>query len=207
MSPGRLHALVDGVVAIAITLLVLDLPHPRGSEDLARDLLDEWPAYIAYAVSFATVGVVWIEHTGMMSAVRHVNRRFIERTLVFLFFVSIVPWPTSLAAEYVREGGAQARTATLLFAGTMTLMGLGVTLGWRYLAANEDLVVEPARSALPAAARRSLLGTLAYVPALVLALLLPLAALVVTGAIAAYFALSHTAVPGLAQATVPDDTD
>lgn len=91
MGPGRLDALIDGVFAIAVTLLVLDLPRPEHSEQLARDLLDRWPSYVAYVVSFATIGLVWIEHHGMMSAVRCINRRFLERSLVLLFFVSVVP--------------------------------------------------------------------------------------------------------------------
>jgi len=90
MPPGRLHALVDGVFAIAITLLVLDLRRPEGSKHLAHDLLHSWPSYVAYLVTFATVGIVWIEHSGMMRAVQQVNRRFIERTLVLLFFVARV---------------------------------------------------------------------------------------------------------------------
>ena len=206
MSPGRLHALIDGVFAIAITLLVLDLPRPAGSDQLARDLLHNWPSYAAYAVSFATVGIVWIEHTGMMSAVRSVNRRFIERTLVLLFFVSVVPWPTALAADYARDGGAQARTAALLYAATLMLMGVAVTLGWRYLVSHDELVAEPVRTVLPAGARRSLLGTLAYVPALLLALVSPAASFGLAALIAVYFACSRTAVPGLMRDHAADST-
>jgi len=67
---------------------VLDLPRPEHSAQLAHDLLQRWPGCIAYLVSFVTVGLIWIEHHGMMSAVRFVNRRFLECTLVLLCFVA-----------------------------------------------------------------------------------------------------------------------
>ena len=75
MGPGRLHALIDGVFAIAVTLLVLDLPKPPGSARFVHRLLEAWPSYAAYVVSFATIALIWVEHHGMMSAVRFVNRR------------------------------------------------------------------------------------------------------------------------------------
>jgi len=158
VGTGRLHGLVDGVFAIAVTLLVLDLPRPAGSSNLARDLWHSWPSYAAYLTSFLTVGIVWIEHVGMLSAVRAVNRRFLERVLLFLLFVSVIPWPTALAAQYVTKGAEQARTVAVLYAGIMLLMGLSFTLSWRFLARNPELVAEPARAAFPAGARRALLG-------------------------------------------------
>ena len=196
MGPGRLHGLIDGVFAIAMTLLVLDLPQPD-TKHLAHDLLHDWPTYVAYLVSFATVGLLWIEHHGMMSAVRSINRRFLERTLVLLLFVSVIPWPTALAAQYARSGGANERTAAALYAGTMLLMGLSFTLGWRYLAANEQLVAQPARAAFPAGSRRALIGALVYVPALALAAVSPLASFAVDALVAIYFAVSRSEVPGL----------
>lgn len=197
MGPGRLHALIDGVFAIAVTLLVLDLPRPGSSARLAHDLLQRWPAYVAYLVSFVTVGILWIEHHGMMSAVRYVNRRFIERTLMFLLFVSIIPWPTALAAQYAQQGGAGARTAAVLYAATMLLMGLSFAFGWRYLATHDELVSEPARAAFPAGARRALLGGLIYVAAILLALLSPIASFALDALVAIYFAASRSEVPGL----------
>ena len=197
MGPGRLYALIDGVFAIAVTLLVLDLPRPGSSAHLAHDLLQRWPAYVAYLVSFVTVGILWIEHHGMMSAVRYVNRRFLERTLVFLLFVSIIPWPTALAAQYAKQGGAGARTAAVLYAMSMMLMGLSFALGWRYLAAHDELVAEPARAAFPAATRRALLGGLVYIPAVLLALASPIASFALDALVAIYFAASRSEVPGL----------
>ena len=197
VGPARLHGLIDGVFAIAITLLVLDLPRPEGAENLARDLLHDWPSYVAYVVSFVTVGIVWIEHHGMMSAVERINRRFLERTLLLLLFVSLVPWPTALAAEYAREGGGAATTAAVLYLLTLMCMGLAFTLSWRYLAGHPELVAARARPAFAAGARRSLLGSLVYLPAILLAFLSPLAALGIAAAVAAYFAASATDVPGL----------
>jgi uncharacterized membrane protein len=197
MGPGRLHALIDGVFAIAVTLLVLDLPQLPGSENFVHRLLAGWPSYLAYLISFATIGIVWIEHQGMMSAVRFVNRRFLERTLLFLLFVSIIPWPTALAAEHIRQGGSSARAVAVLYAATMMLMGLSIASSWRYLAKHEQLIAEPARAAMPAGGRRALLGALAYIPAIGLAFPTPALSLALDGAIAIYFAVSRSEVPGL----------
>jgi len=131
MGPGRLQALVDGVFAIALTLLVLDLPRPAHSTRLAHDLLQQWPTYVAYLVSFVTLGILWIEHHGMMGAVRSIDRRFLERTLAFLLFISVIPWPTALAADYARQGTADARAAAILYAVTMLMMGVTFAWGWR----------------------------------------------------------------------------
>jgi uncharacterized membrane protein len=196
VGPGRLHALIDGIFAIAMTLLVLDLPKPQGSAHLTRDLVHAWPSYAAYLVSFATVGVVWIEHHGMMGAVRRIDRRLLERTLVFLLFVSVIPWPTALAASYARAG-SQARPAAVLYAGTMMLMGLSFAWCWRYLTTHPDLVAEPARRAFPAGTRRALLGGAVYVVAIAVATVSPPASFAVDGAVAVYFALSRSEVPGL----------
>ena len=196
VTPVRLHALIDGVFAIAITLLVLDLPKPAGSERLAHDLLHAWPSYAAYLVAFVTVGIVWIEHHGMMSAVRVINRRFLERSLLFLLFVSLIPWPTALAAEYATEN-AQARTAALVFATLMLCMGLSFTLSWRYLERHPELVAEAARPAIHAGTRRAAAGGLIYLVAIAAALISPLASFGIDAAIAVYFAISSTDVPGL----------
>jgi uncharacterized membrane protein len=207
MGPGRLHALIDGVFAIAVTLLVLDLPQLPGSVRFVHRLLAEWPTYAAYLVSFGSIAIIWIEHHGMMSAVRFVNRRFIERTLMFLLFVSIIPWPTSLAAEHASHGGTPARVVALLYAITMMLMGLAMALSWRYLANHLDLVTEPARPAIPAGARRALLGALAYLPAIILAVIAPAVSFVLDAAVAIYFAASKTEVPGLLYHAAIDHAD
>ncbi len=198
MGPSRLHGLIDGVFAIAMTLLVLDLPRPHASPRLAHDLLRQWPSYAAYLVSFGTVGILWIEHHGMMAAVERINRRLLERTLLFLLFVSVVPWPTAIAAEYV-DRGSQARSAAVLYAAVMLLMGLSFGLGWRYLAKHPELVAESARPALRAGTLRALAGGLVYVVAIALAFVNPEASFALDALIALFFAASKSRVPALIQ--------
>jgi uncharacterized membrane protein len=196
VGPGRLNALIDGVFAIAITLLVLDLPKPLHSNRLAHDLLQQWPTYVAYLVSFVTIGVLWIEHHGMMSAVRRINRRFLERTLLFLLFVSIIPWPTSIAAEYAQHA-SQARLAAVLYTATMLGMAVTFALGWRYLEGHPELVAEPARAAFTAGVRRALLGVLVYVLAIAVAFVSPAASFAIDALVAIFYAVSSSDVPGL----------
>jgi TMEM175 potassium channel family protein len=141
------------------------------------------------------IGLIWIEHHGLSTAIERVNRRLLELTLAFLLFVSVIPWPTALAAEHLREGGEAARTVAILFAGAMGLMGVSITLLWRYLTAHPELIAPAARGALPAAARRSLAGSLAYLAAIAAATISACASIAVSAAIALYFALSRTSVP------------
>jgi uncharacterized membrane protein len=196
VRPERLGALTDGIVAIAITLLVLDLPKPVSSAHLVHELLAQWPSYTAYLVSFLTVGIVWIEHHGLMGAVRLVNRRLLELSLLFLLFVSVIPWPTALAAEHGRAGGSAAEAVAVLYAATMMGMGFSITLIWRYLSAHPELVLPAAAPpALAHATRRSLIGALAYVPAIALAFISPLPSSAIDAAI--YFAVSQSDVSGL----------
>ena len=209
MGPARLHALIDGVFAIALTLLVLDLPKPAGSGALLHDLLHQWPSYVAYLVSFVTLGILWIEHLGMMSAVSSIDRRFLERTLVFLLFISIIPWPTALAADYALHAPAGARAVAVLYAATMLMMGISFAWGWRDLFKHPELVVEPARPAFAAGTRRALLGGLVYLVAIAVAFLSPLASFAIDAVVAGFFAATKSEVPGLivrsASAGLPRD--
>ena len=202
MGTARLNALVDGVFAIAITLLVLELPHPQVERgDLAAALLHDWPSYAAYLVAFVTVGLIWIEHHGVAAAIVRINRRLLERSLLFLLTVSLIPWPTALAAEHWPDGGADATTVAILFAATMLAMGLSITLVWRYLVAHPELLAPTAHPALVGAARRALLGSLVYIVAIGIAFPSPSASFAVDALIAVYFAISRTKVPVLLQTT------
>ncbi len=140
---GRLEAFSDGVFAIAITLLVLDLKVPRDAElhgSLAMALLRQWPIFLAYLTSFATILVMWVNHHVMFRRIRRVDSPFLFLNGLLLLFVTFVPFPTSLVAEYFRAGGESARTAGLIFSGTYVFIAIAYNLLWRYASAGKRLL-------------------------------------------------------------------
>jgi uncharacterized membrane protein len=131
MSLGRLEAFSDGVFAIAITLLVLEIPVPTVAPGgLSETLLDQWPDYAAYVVSFAIIGIIWINHHSVFGYVERVDRGLLFLNLNLLLWVALIPWPTSLLAEYMQSGGSNERAAALVYATTMTLMGASFGCLW-----------------------------------------------------------------------------
>ena len=136
---GRMEAFSDGVFAIAITLLVLEIGVPSGAEhDLLSALRDEWPSYLAYLVSFATIGAVWFAHTVITEYLDHANSVLIRLNLLLLLVVSFLPFPTRLLAEYSKEPDAERVAATVYGINLLVAMIL-VSVLWRY-AVRERLV-------------------------------------------------------------------
>jgi uncharacterized membrane protein len=136
---GRTVGFSDGVFSIAITLLVLEIGVPSGSEsDLLRALIAEWPSYMAYLVSFATIGAVWFSHTVITEYLDHANSTFVRLNLLLLLAVSFLPFPTRLVAEYTREVKAERVAVTVLGINLLLTLIL-VSIVWRY-AVHEQLV-------------------------------------------------------------------
>lgn len=154
MSKGRLEAFSDGVFAVAITLLVFNVqvPHVR-AVDLTRALLDQWPAYTSYAVSFLTIGIIWVNHHAVFHLIRRVDRPLLFLNLFLLMSVAFIPFPTALLAEYVQSGsGSQA--AAVVYSLTMTVMGFLFGALWTYAVHHEKLLVvnldlDEARASIP----------------------------------------------------------
>ena len=138
LTTGRLEAFSDGVFAIAITLLVLDLAVPPrdGNRSLASGLGHEWPSYFAYGVSFLVIGIIWINHHVLCTLVRRVDRRVLFANLFLLLTVSLIPFPTRVLAEYLTAGDNDAHVAAALYSGTSVAMAAGFTL--MFLAINRD---------------------------------------------------------------------
>ena len=98
---NRLEAFSDGVFAIAITLLVLEIVVPAvEGRRLLGELLHEWPVYLAYFISFMTIGAVWIEHSALVDALDHIDGVFMRLNLVLLLFCAFLPFPTRLMSEF-----------------------------------------------------------------------------------------------------------
>ena len=136
---GRMEAFSDGVFAIAITLLILEIGVPAGSgDDLLAALGEQWPSYLAYFVSFATIGAVWFAHTVITEYLEHADSVLVRLNLLLLLVVSFLPFPTKLLAEYVHEPDAE-RIAATVYGINLLLALVMVSVVWRY-AVREHLV-------------------------------------------------------------------
>jgi uncharacterized membrane protein len=193
---SRLEAFSDGVFAIAITLLVLEIPVPRVEPGgLGDALLDQWPSYAAYVVSFATIGIIWINHHAVFGYVKRTDRGLLFLNLLLLLWVTLIPWPTNLLAEYMRAGGGDERAAALVYALTMTLMGVSFGSLWLYVASRAEIGDVRSRT------RRFVIGSPIYALSIGLALVSAPACLVVNALLAIFYA----APAGGAMAHVTDE--
>lgn len=128
------------MLAIAITLLVLDLGVPESEfDDLWRGILDEWPAYLAYVTSFLTIGGIWLAHHGIFVRLQYVDRRLMRLNLLLLMVVSFLPFPTRLAAAAYHD--TDAERAAVVFYG-LTLLAVSAVMGalWSAAARDRDLL-------------------------------------------------------------------
>ncbi len=156
-ATGRTEAFSDGVFAIAITLLVLELSVPEADrEDLWRGIAGQWPSYLGYATSFLTIGGIWLSHHAMFSRLRFVNRRIIQLNLLLLMTVSFLPFPTKLVAESISEADVE-RPAVVFYGLVLLAISMVLAAMWRTVARTPELLedeVDPAevsRIALAAA--------------------------------------------------------
>ncbi len=192
MSTGRLEAFSDGVIAVAITLLVLNLqvPSPKGHHTpLAHDLLHNWPSYVAYVISFATIGIIWINHHAMIGRLREADRTILSLNLLLLMSICVLPFTTNLVALYINQSSGES-VAAFVYAASLLVMSICfATLHRHTLMAKShflrgDLSEESRRLIL----RRNTIGVLPYTIATALAPLLPYVTFAICGAVAAYYA-------------------
>src|ERR1700694_4173469 len=112
---SRAEAFSDGIFAIAATLLVLDLGVPRPDPTLLDGFLHECPAYAAYATSFLTIGIIWVNHHAVLERLERVDRGLLFLNVVFLLFVALIPFPTKVLAHYLQSGGDYAHVAAAAY--------------------------------------------------------------------------------------------
>jgi uncharacterized membrane protein len=137
---GRVEAFSDGVFAIAITLLVLEIGVPDTAfEDLWRAILHEWPAYLGYATSFLTIGGIWLAHHGIFRRLQYVNDRIMRVNLLLLMAVSFLPYPTRLVAEAIRDPHAE-RVAVIFYGATLLVISILLGALWGTAAQNRHLL-------------------------------------------------------------------
>ena len=128
---GRVEAFSDGVFAIAITLLILEIKIPKPSDGaLGNQLLRQWPSYFAFLISFAFIGIMWINHHRLFTHIKRCNNTLMILNLLLLLGVTIVPFPTAVLATHI--GFADQSTAALLYNGVYVFIAIIFNLLWRY---------------------------------------------------------------------------
>lgn len=157
---GRIEAFSDGVYAIAITLLILDLKVPMApAGQLGSALLRQWPAYFAFLVSFAFIGIMWVNHHRLFTHIRRSDNRLLFLNLLLLLGVTFVPFPTALLAAHLQ--GADARTSAALFNGTYVIIAIFFNVLWHH-AVDSDLLDSAATESADSISRQYAVGPIAY---------------------------------------------
>jgi len=196
IEKSRAEAFSDGVIAVAITLLALDLHvPPPGSGSLGTQLAHNWPNYVAYVVSFVTIGIIWINHRAMLSRLHSLDHSALILNLILLMTVVALPFSTSLMAAYLRAPHGE-KLAAAVYGGSFLLMALAfVALQVYILAERRQLLHERITPELRAAVfRRNAVGVVPYAIATAGAFLSPYVTLAVCALLAVYYAMPGTSV-------------
>ncbi|TML12490.1 MAG: DUF1211 domain-containing protein [Actinobacteria bacterium] len=201
METGRLEAFSDGVFAIAVTLLILavGIDQARASGSLSHQLIHLWPAYIAYAVSFVTVGIMWINHHELFRHFAGADRILLLLNTLLLMLIAFTPFPTRVVAQFAHTE-SDRRAAALLYGLNFTITAILFLAVWMYGSrrllrpdADPREVTGITRSYLP--------GAPLYGTATLIAFASPIASLIMFAAIALFYAIS-SAVFGRTDETV-----
>jgi uncharacterized membrane protein len=185
----RLETFSDGVFAIAVTLLILEVRVDR-SGSLAHDLVAAWPSYLAYVISFLTIGIIWVNHHTVFGQIGRVDRTFLFVNVLFLMAVAFIPFPTSLIAEHLGE--EEATPAAFTYGLTLTVTAVCFSALWFY-AVRAKLLRSDADPATVAGISRSYLpGAPLYLTATLLALVLPNLSVAMYAGIALFYVVESS---------------
>ncbi len=130
---GRVESFSDGVFSVAITLLILNIVSPTHlltDSDLLRYLGSQWPAYLAYITSFATIGVMWINHHRLFTHIKLIDVNLMGLNLLLMLIIVAIPFPTGLMAQYLLR--TDQHVAAILYNGMNVVLALCFNLLWRY---------------------------------------------------------------------------
>ena len=141
-NTARLETFADGVFAIAITLLVLGIGLPDPNAPLFKALVSEWPALGAYAVSFLTIGIMWISHHQMFTVIGRSNMTFAFINVVFLMVVAFIPYSTEVLAQRIASG-VDATGATVLYGAVTVAIAVMFNVIWAYASAGGGRLLRP----------------------------------------------------------------
>lgn len=190
---GRVEAFSDGVIAIAITLLILEIKVPKvdelGSAGLFAKLLDLWPSFLAFVTSFGMILVMWVNHHRIFRLVRTTDYPFLYWNGFLLLTITFVPYPTALVAAHL--AGSEATVATAVYAGTSAVVALAYNGVWRHLRTHPHLLLAAADpDEIEGISRQYRFGPLLYLIAFGLAFVSVAASIAACLALAIFFAVA-----------------
>jgi uncharacterized membrane protein len=139
VTSDRLESFSDAIFAIAITLLVLDIGPPKGSGTLWDAMLRQWPSFVAYALSFLLIGVVWVNHHAVFHLIARVDLGLLWLNLLLLFDVAFMPYPTVLLANALISNRGQS-TATVCYGATLVVGGVLFNATWLHASRHGRLL-------------------------------------------------------------------
>lgn len=187
----------DGVFAVTITLLALNLAVAGpGHGPLLHQLADHWPSFVAYLISFFTIGVIWVNHHALIGNLTVVDRTLAFLNLVLLLFVVLIPVDTATMAGYLAQGGQDARVAVVLYAAAYLGMALSFGGIFEWTLRTGRLRQPVPKRARWAARLRFWTGSILYLGAVAVAFVSPPVALVIIAAVPVYYVLERTPTIG-----------
>jgi uncharacterized membrane protein len=190
---GRLEAFSDGVIAVAITLLALDLgvPHQETGHPwhgLVHALADQWPIYLAYLLSFMTILIMWVNHHGLFKVIERVDNVFLLLNGALLLVITLFPFATILLADYIEQ--PDKKTAQVVYAGVSLIMALVYNTLWRYASRQGGLLSAAADpKQVQAITKRFKFGPLLYLATFVIAFISAEVSLALCIGLAIFFAI------------------
>jgi len=193
---GRVEAFSDGVFAIAITLLVLEIHVPPlvKGHNAAGTVWQQWPSFAGYAVSFLTILVMWMNHHTLFEMIHRIDRPFLFLNGILLMLITFINYPTALLAAYLQQPEGET-FAALFYNGTFVAIALFFNILWFYASSNARLL---SSSTSPSRVRsitiQYRLGPIAYLVAFLLAFVSAPASLITDLLIISFFCF--TGIPG-----------
>jgi uncharacterized membrane protein len=184
---GRLEAFSDGVFAIAVTLLILDIGvSGTAGHDLGAAIRGLWPSYLAYVASFSTIGAAWLAHNAITEYLDRADAAFVRLNLLLLLFVSFLPFPTRLVAEFIHQDKAE-RVAVTFYGIVLLLSSTLLLVLWRYAVRAKLVRPDLADEEIELLTERLTPGLGAYVVLIVSGLFVPIIAVIGFLGIALYY--------------------
>ena len=184
---ARVEAFSDGIFAIAITLLILEIHLPH-DVPLRHALVALWPSYLAYFASFVTIGVMWMNHHRLFNLIARSDQALLGLNLLLMLGISVVPFPTSVVAAAIAT--REARTAAIVYSGWFVFIAVAFNVLWRYASKGDRLLASNVdRASVQGITRQYSFGPLYYLIAIGIAFISPVASVAFNLALAVFFAI------------------